>query len=455
MAPILHPSRRAFAAGLAAAPVLGSLPALARGPVERVFHHRLANGLEAIAIPDHRVPVVTHMLWYKVGSADEEQGKSGLAHFLEHLMFKGTRRNPRDVFSRAVTAAGGNENAFTSYDYTAYFQRIASDQLRAMMEFEADRIHNLVLTDDIVLPEREVVLEERRQRTDNEPGARLMERLNNRLWGEGHPYSVPVIGWEREIRALNREDALAFYRRHYAPNNATLVVAGDVAPDDAFRLAEETYGRVDADPAIRPRSRPPGPVHAAADRVRLADARVRQPGLHRVVIVPSYRTAGPGVAEAHDILAHIAGARPNGRLYQALVTEQGLAVSAGCYYDGSALGEGRLSIFASPRPGVTLERLEAALTAETDRIASGGVTEEEFARARNRLIAESIFSQDSQAAMARMYGSSLTCGATIADVQDWPERIAAVDRTAANAIAARAFDFSRAITAELVREERS
>jgi zinc protease len=449
-------TRRSFTTGLAAAaPALVPGLGLAGMPVERVFRHGLANGLEVIAIPDHRVPVVTHMLWYKVGSADEVRGKSGLAHFLEHLMFKGTRRNPKDVFSRAVTAAGGNENAFTSYDYTGYFQRVVRDQLAVMMDFEADRIGNIVLTDEVVLPERDVVQEERRQRTDNDPGARLSERLMNRLWGSDHPYGIPIIGWPQEIAALTREDALAFYRRHYGPNNAILVVAGDVTPDDIFRMAEETYGRIDGNPAILARTRPPGPARTAGERVRLADQRVRQPSLSKSAIVRSYRTARPGEAEAMEILAQIAGSSPNGRFYKSLVTDQGLAVGAGCFYSGSALGDGRFGIYASPRPGVPLERLEAAMAEVADRIAQGGVTADELARARTRLIADSVYSQDSQASMARMYGSSLTCGASIADIQEWPARIAAVTLADLNAAAPRAFDFSRAVTGELVREERS
>lgn len=449
-------TRRTFTAGLAvAAPALAPAPAWAAVPAEHVVRHVLPNGLEAVAIADRRVPVATHMLWYRVGSADEERGRSGLAHFLEHLMFKGTARHPKDVFSRAVTAAGGTENAFTSYDYTGYFQRVPRDQLAAMMDFEADRMTGLLLTDAVVLPEREVVLEERRQRTDNDPGARLSERLLTALWGADHPYGIPVIGWEAEIRALTREDALAFYRRHYGPNNAVLVVAGDVDPDEAFRMAEQTYGQIGANAAVGPRSRPPGPARAARERVRLADPRVRQPSISHTIIVPSYRTARPGEAEALDILAQVAGSSPNGRLYASLVTEQGLAVSAGCFYAGSALGEGRFGIYASPRPGVALERLEAAMVEVAARIAGEGVSEEELARARTRLIAGSIYAQDSQFAMARMYGAALACGGTVADVREWPERVAAVDRAALNALAPRAFDFSRAVTGELVREDRS
>lgn len=448
-------TRRMFTTGLAAfaAPALVPSQSMGAVPVERAYRHVLANGLEVVAIPDHRIPVATHMLWYKVGSADEEPGKSGLAHFLEHLLFKGTARNPIHVFSRAVTAAGGQENAFTSYDYTGYFQRIVRDQLPVMMEFEADRMTGLVLTDEVVLPERDVVLEERRQRIDNDPGARLGERMQSRLWGETHPYGIPIIGFEHEIRALNREDALAFYRRQYAPNNAILVVAGDVAPDTVLRLAEETYGRVDANPAIAARSRPAAAARSERERVRLADRRVRQPSLTHTHVVPSYRSARPGEAEALEVLSQIAGSSPNGRMYKTLVADAGLAVSAGCFYAGSALGDGRFGIHASPRPDVPLATLEAAMFEVAARLAGDGVTDDEIARAKTRLIADSVYSQDSQSSMARMYGAALTCGSSMEDLQEWVARIRAVSRDQINAMAPRAFDFARAVTGELARAE--
>ncbi|CEJ15476.1 Protease 3 precursor [bacterium YEK0313] len=444
-------TRRSLATTLAAtaAPALAST-AGGTVPVQRVVRSVLPNGLEVVAIPDHRVPVVTHMLWYRVGSADEEAGKSGIAHFLEHLMFKGTARAPGNTFSTAVTSVGGNENAFTSYDYTGYFQRVAREHLATMMDFEADRMTGLVLTDAVVDPERDVVLEERKSRTDNDPGARLSEAFSHRLWRD-HPYGIPVIGWEREIRLLNRDDALAFYRRHYAPNNAVLVIAGDVTPDDVMRLAEKTYGTIATNPAIRPRRRPASPVHTARERVRLADPRVAQPSMSHAVIVPSYATAAPGEAEALEILGQIAGSSPNGRIFKALVTEQGLAAGAGGFYAGSSLGDGRFGVFASPRPGVTLERLETAIADVLGRLVQDGITEEELARAKTRLIADSIFSQDSQASMARMYGSALVCGATVADLQDWTNRVRKITVADVARAAARAFALDRAVTAELVR----
>ncbi len=276
------------------------------GPAVR--HFTLSNGLDVVVIPDNRSPVVTHMIWYRVGSADEELGKSGLAHFLEHLMFKGTAKNPAGSFSRTLATLGGQENAFTSSDYTAYFQRVTRDHLEKIMAFEADRMTGLVLTDAVVLPEREVVLEERRMRTDNDPGAQLAEAMQAALF-VNHPYGHPVIGWEQEIRELNREEALAFYRRFYAPNNAIVVVAGDVAPDEVRALAEKTYGAVPRNDAIRLRSRPLEPDARASRSVVLADQRVAQPGLTRNYLVPSYRTAKAGEAEAVDVLGHVIGVR--------------------------------------------------------------------------------------------------------------------------------------------------
>jgi len=230
---------RRIAAFAAAAALIVSLagPAAAEGP--DISHFILLNGLEVVVIPDHRTPVVTHMIWYKVGSADETPGKSGLAHFLEHLMFKGTAKNPEGRFSQTLATIGGQENAFTTSDYTAYFQRIAKQYLQTVMEFEADRMTGLVLTDANVLPERDVVLEEFNMRVANSPEARIGEQVEAALY-LNHPYGRPVIGWRPEIEKLNREDALAFYRRFYTPNNAVVVVAGDVTGEEVKTLAENT-----------------------------------------------------------------------------------------------------------------------------------------------------------------------------------------------------------------------
>src|SRR4029077_139327 len=262
----------------------------------------LSNGLKVVVIPDHRTPVVTQMIWYKVGSADETAGKSGLAHFLEHLMFKGTAKHPAGEFSQTVLRIGGNENAFTSLDYTGYFQRVPREHLAKMMEFEADRMTGLILKDENVLPERDVVLEEFNMRVANNPDARLSEQIMAALY-LNHPYGRPVIGWRQEIEKLDREDALAFYKRFYAPNNAILIIAGDVDANDVRPMVEKNFGKIPAQPAIpAKRLRPQEPVPAAPRTVTLSDPRVEQPGLRRYYLVPSASTAAAGESPALDVL---------------------------------------------------------------------------------------------------------------------------------------------------------
>src|SRR5215813_13382078 len=348
-----------------------------------VSHFRLANGLELVVVPDHRTPVVTHMIWYKVGSADETAGKSGLAHFLEHLMFKGTAKHPAGQFSKTVSTVGGQENAFTSTDYTGYFQRTSREHLPTLMELEADRMTGLTLSDDLVRPELQVVLEEQNMRVANNPGARLGEQVVAALY-LNHPYSRPVIGWRHEIEKLTREDALDFYRRFYTPNNAIVVVAGDVTAEGVKALAEKTYGKVEPRAAIGPRVRPQEPVQDAVRQVTLADPRVAQPSLQRSYLAPSYATAKAAEAEAIDVLAQILGNGSTSRLYRVLVVEKDLATSAGAWYQGSALDLSRLGVYAAPKPGVTLPRLEDAVDAVVAEVAEHGITADELERAKTR-----------------------------------------------------------------------
>src|SRR5215470_9466806 len=292
----------------------------------------LGNGLQVVVIPDHRTPVVTQMIWYKVGSADETPGKSGLAHFLEHLMFKGTAKHSVGEFSQTVLRVGGNENAFTSVDYTGYFQRVPREQLATMMEFEADRMTGLVLKDENVLPERHVVLEEYNMRVANNPDARLNEQIMAALY-LNHPYGRPVIGWHQEIEKLDREDALAFYKRFYAPNNAILVIAGDVEVKDIRPMVEETFGKVQPQPAIPvKRIRPQEPEPVAPRTVTLADPHVEQPAVKRYYLVPSATTASKGESPALDVLAQLMGGGSNSYLYRSIVVDKKLAVSTSAAY---------------------------------------------------------------------------------------------------------------------------
>ena len=419
----------------------------------QITNFTLSNGLDVVVIPDHRAPVVTHMVWYKVGSADETAGKSGLAHFLEHLMFKGTAKNPSGRFSQVIATIGGQENAFTSADYTGYFQRVPRDQLKDMMEFEADRMTGLVLTDEVVRPELNVVLEEQNMRVANNPAARLGEQMDAALY-LNHPYGRPVIGWRHEIEQLDREGALEFYRRFYSPNNAILVVAGDVTPEEVRALAQETYGKVPRVAEIKPRLRPQEPVQQAPRTVTLADPRVTQPSLSRYYLVPSSTTARAGESEALDLLTHIMGRGANSRLYQKLVVDKGIAVSAGASYDGTTVDTTRLHVYATPKPGTSLPQIEEAIDAVLADIVENGVTAEELERSKGRMIADAVYANDNQRMMAQWYGAALATGATVEQVRTWPDRIRVISADAVHDAARRWLDKRRSVTGYLVKDNR-
>ena len=393
----------------------------------------LANGMQVVVVPNHRAPVVVHMVWYRAGAADDPPGKSGIAHFLEHLMFKGTPTVPEGEFSQIVARNGGNQNAFTSYDYTGYFQKVARDRLAIVMELEADRMVNLVLDDAAVLPERKVILEERRSRTDNDPGALLGEQLNAAQY-LAHPYRIPVIGWAHEIAALNTDDALAFYRRHYAPDNAILVVAGDITAAELKPLAERTYGVIPSRD-VAPRQRLEEPPQIAARRVELRDERVRQPEWSRSHLAPSYSAGESQHAYALQVLAELLGGSTTSRLYRALVIDQKVAASAGAWYGATSLDLSRFGFYASPSRGVDVATMEAAMDAEIAALLADGVSDEEVERVKMRLVREAVYARDSLSAAARIFGSALTSGLSVEDVEAWPDRIAAVTTEQVNAAA--------------------
>ncbi len=416
-----------------------------------VSNFKLANGLEVVVISDHRTPVVTHMVWYRVGAADEEPGHSGLAHFLEHLMFKGTEKNPAGRFSQVIGTVGGQENAFTSSDYTGYYQRISKEKLKMLMEFESDRMTGLVLTDDVVKPELNVVLEEQNMRVANNPGARLGEQMDAALY-LNHPYGKPVIGWRHEIEKLDRAGALAFYRRFYTPNNAILVVAGDVTADEVKKLANETYGKVKRVAEVAPRKRPQEPEPTAARTVTLADPRVVQPSLQRSYLVPSSSTAKAGESEALEVLSQILGHGSNSRLYKAIVIDKGLAVSAGAWYQGTSLDDTKFGVNGVPKPNVTLPQVEDAIDAVIAEVIDKGVTADELDLAKTRLVADTVFAQDNQATLARWYGASLTTGSTVADVQSWADRVGKVTADTVRDVARQYLDKRRSVTGYLIKQ---
>lgn len=419
----------------AAAAALVTVTALpARAQVFNPATRTLDNGLQVVVVENHRAPIVSHMVWYRVGAADEPAGKSGIAHFLEHLMFKGTPAVPPGEFSKIVAKNGGRDNAFTSSDYTAYFQNIAADRLELVMKMEADRMRNLTLAEADVASELEVVKEERRSRTDNDPATLLHERLEAALF-VNHPYRRPIIGWPDELNGLTRADALAFYKRWYAPNNAILMVAGDVQPEQVFALAEKYYGPLQPE-TVPPRIRSAEPPQVGARLLTLRDARVKQPSWTRLYVAPSHASAADKTQPlALEVLAEILSGGATSRLYKALVVDQGLAASAQAWYDGGAVDATSFGFAASPRPGVSMDKLQAAMTAEIARVAKAGVSEDEVRRAKTRLKASVVYARDSLHTAARVLGEALTTGQSVADVEDWPNRIATITAEQVNAAA--------------------
>ncbi len=434
--------------------LLLQLPAIAADTTPAFATKTLENGLEIVVIPDRRAPVVTHMVWYKVGSADEERGKSGIAHFLEHLMFKGTKTVPEREFSQKVAEIGGQENAFTTTDYTAYYQKVDPSALEMVMRYEADRMHNLVLTEAVVAPERNVILEERRQRVDSSPEAILGEAVNAALYAN-HPYGVPIIGFEYEIAALTLDDAIEFYNRYYTPNNAILVVAGDVEAENVFALAESHYGKVPrrAEPGVRKRPMEPEPT--AARRVSYADPRVATPSIQRSYVVAAYRGAAPREAEALDLLAAILGGSSTSRLNRSMLIDKTIATSAGAFYQGGFYDYGEFGVYAQPLPGVSLEAVEAALDEQIDAVLRDGVTPTELEKARAYLLRTTIFERDSQTTMARIHGTVLSTGGSLEDIAQWPVRVKQVTVDDVNAAARKWLDKRRSVTGELLPKEGS
>ena len=384
----------------------------------------LGNGMQVVVVPNHRIPAVVQMVWYKVGAADDPAGKSGIAHFLEHLMFKGTAANPPGVFSASIARSGGRDNAFTTQDYTAFYETIAHDRLELVMRLEADRMTGLVLDDHVVMPEREVVLEERRMRIDNEPAPLLAEQLQATLYLH-HPYRNPTIGWAKEIRLLGTADALASYRKWYAPNNAILVIAGDVELAEIRPLADQYFGAI-LPRTLPDRARVEEPPHYAAARLEMRSARVAQPQWSRSYLAPSYRAGETAQAYPLQVLAEILGGGAASRLHKTLVLDRGLALSAGAHYSPSAIDLTIFGLYATPRHEVSLADVEAAIEAELRRLIRDGVEPDEVRRAKERMQAASVYARDSLSGPPNTIGARLAIGQSLDEIEAWPNRIGAV-----------------------------
>jgi zinc protease len=444
--------RRLSTLSMAFTMLASALPLASARAEPRATEFTLSNGMDIVVIPDHRAPVVTHMVWYKVGSADEPKGVSGIAHFLEHLMFKSTDKIAVGEFSKIISRLGGQDNAFTGQDVTSYHQRISKERLGTVMEMEADRMEHLRLTSEEVATERQVILEERRSRIDNNPTALLDEQMNATLY-LAHPYGIPVIGWEHEMAKLSRDDALHFYKRYYAPNNAILVVAGDVTPEEVKRLAEETYGKVPANPDVDRRMRPQEPPHIASRRLELKDPRAGNASFHRYYVAPSYSTAKPGEAEALDLLMKILADGSTSRLYRKLVVEDKIAATTGGDYSGWGLDGGAVSLFAVAGGNNGLDKIEASVDGVLEDIRANGVTETELARAKKTFLADYIYESDNQASLARRYGWGVAVGRSVTDIETWPQAISKVTQDDIKHAADTYLDLRGSVTGYLVPEE--
>ena len=428
----------------ASAPQAVSAPA----PAAQTFQFALPNGMQVLVIPDHRAPVVTQMLWFKVGAVDDPPGISGLAHFFEHMMFRGTKQMPGDLYAQTIAKNGGEDNAFTTHDYTAFYEQIAADRLKLAMDLEADRMANLDLSDSNVTTERDVVLEERRMRVENNPQALMGEQMEAALH---HVASL----WPPRDGLAGRS---APHRQGFGAGflQASLR-AQQCHPDHCGRRHARSDPRHGAgrirQGAARPLAAAGGICRAAApDRNPhdLVRADVQVPLFERIYRVPSYAQAAPGQAESFETLAQIMGGDQTAMLYRVLVEEKKLATDAGASYDGYARDAGEFSVYAVPRAGVSLETLEKAVDQVMQSFARCPSRKaSDLARAKTELVASVTYRRDSQFAMASAYGQALMIGLTVDDVNEWPARIRAVDAAGVQKAAQRLFR-RNAVSAYLV-----
>lgn len=425
------------------------------GPLlaEPVSAFMLDNGMQVVVIEDHRAPVVVQMVWYRIGSADEPPGHSGIAHFLEHLMFKATDDMASGEFSDTVSAQGGRDNAFTSYDYTAYYQRVAADRLDLMMRMEADRMRDLQLTEDEVATERQVILEERNQRTDSSPGALLNEQMAAAQY-LNHPYGIPVIGWRHEMEQLSRADALAFYQANYAPNNAILIVAGDVEPQAVLEMARTHYGTLAPSDAIAPRVRPQEPPQLAARRLVMTDERVSEPYVLRSYLAAERNPGDQRQAAALVLLAEVlGGSSTTSVLARALQFDSQVAVYTSAFYNPTTVDPDSFSLVVMPQAGVSLADAEAALDAQIAKFMETGISPEDFSRIKAQIKADDIYDGDNTQGLAQQYGTALAVGLTLDDIAEWPAVLQDVTADEVMAAARAVFQDKTSVTAWLQSAE--
>lgn len=424
-------------AAILVAPALGAARAddAAAGARPEVHERVLDNGLKILVKRDDRAPIVTSQVWYKVGSSYEHDGVTGVSHALEHMMFKGTERLAPGEFSRIIAENGGDENAFTGRDYTAYFQTLAADRLETAFELEADRMRNLTLAADEFVKEIEVVKEERRLRTDDDPEALTFEHFNATAYAAS-PYRHPIIGWQSDLEVMDVETLRDWYRMWYAPNNATLVVVGAVEPEAVFALAEDSFGALEPGPALRPRPREE-PRQRGEKRLVVA-APANEPYL-----LMGWKTPALSDAEqswepyALEMLASVLDAGSSSRFSRELVRGERLAAAVGASYNAFTRLPGMLLIDATPATGTSLDTLEQAILAQLERLRAEPVSEQELARIRSQLIADKVYERDSVFYQAMLLGQYETVGLGWELVEQTVERLSAITPAQIQAVARR------------------
>ena len=401
-------------------PMLGNAAELEK----TVFEKTLSNGLKIIVKEDHRAPVLVQQIWYHVGSMDESTGTTGIAHVLEHMMFKGTKSVPPGEFSRRIAAAGGRENAFTSYDYTAYFQQLHKDKLELAMKLESDRMQNLVLSEADFNKEIQVVMEERRMRTDDDPHALLFEQLMAMSFEE-HPYHHPIIGWMNDLKTLSAADARNWYKRWYTPNNATLVVAGDVKASEVFAMAQRYYGHIPSR-ALPQRKKFSEPSQLGIKRFTVK-APAELPLLVMAYHAPTLRDPQKDIAPyALEVLTGVLDGNQSARLNKTLVREKKIASNVGAAYESTARGPSLFTIEGTPSEGVSVATLETALREQISLLIKDGVSAQELARVKAQVTAGEVYKLDSVFYQAMQLGQMESIGFKHQDIKVMLDKIQAV-----------------------------
>ena len=420
-------------------------------PTAQIERFTLKNQLEVVVIQNHRIPAVSHMIWYRIGAADDPPGKSGLAHYHEHMMFEGTGKFKSGDYTDIIARHGGKDNAFTGYDATSYYVNIAKENLPLVMEMEADRMRGLKPTDEGAEKEKQVIIEERRQRIDNNPDALLHEQVNAALY-RNHPYHWPVIGWMHEMEGLTKNDVLNFHNTYYHPNNAILIVSGDITAAELKPLAEKYYGDLKPAP-IPPRRWHSEPPQNTARRLTLHHHNVKQPVWTRSYAADSLGDGKKENALPLYVLSQILAGGRTSRLYQSLAVEQKLVTQVDADYNAFSIGPSDFTFTLIPEAGVTMEKLETALDKEIAKLLAGGISEAELKRAKTQLKAQSLFERDGLSEMANSMGWALVAGLDISYFTQWSQKIDAVTPAQILIAAHDALKENQSVTAELLPEK--